>query len=184
MKTRFILHFACIGLFCLLALTATAQTPKPKLNKFSMGFQLNLFQKDFGTGLQFTSPYIVQRIAFRLRGNIQWLDYQPIGQTNTIWSPYGNVCLSIVVRQFVIPEKLSVYSEGGGILLINNSAFSSNAVGGGGFGLFGFEFNPTPRFGYHVELGGVGTGANADRGQGNPIYSNGFLVMTGMRFYF
>jgi hypothetical protein len=36
---------------------------------------------------------------------------------------------------------------------------------------------------YFIELGGVGTGANADKVTGNPIYSNGFLISVGFRGY-
>ena len=53
----------------------------------------------------------------------------------------------------------------------------------GGYGLLGFEFYPHRKGCYFIELGGVGTGATADKIPSSPIYSNGFLISTGIRFH-
>lgn len=142
-----------------------------KFNHFSFGMQLVRYQNDFGTGLHATSPFIINRIAFRLRGNLQF--YEPT------WSPYGNVTLSMVARQTVIPGKIFVYGEGGGGIIIPNSSVSVDPVYGAGFGLFGVEFTPRP-FGFYFEMGGMGTAA---RDVFNRSYSNGFIIHTGFRVY-
>ena len=49
-------------------------------------------------------------------------------------------------------------------------------------GLLGFEFLANQRLSYFVELGGMGTGAKADKTPLKPIYSNGFTASTGIRF--
>jgi hypothetical protein len=150
----------------------TAETISPKSNHFSLGFQLCQYQKDFGIGIHFTSPYIIGQMAFRLRGNVQFADPS--------WAPYGNIHLSFVNRIPVIKQKLFVYGEGGGGIIIANNSVSSSPVYGSGFGLFGVEFNPIPVLGFYFEMGGMGTPARTTTG--NP-YSNGFILNTAMRFY-
>jgi hypothetical protein len=56
----------------------------------------------------------------------------------------------------------------------------------GALGAFGFEFffSQDRNAGYFIELGGVGTGAEADAIPGDPIYANGFLANVGVRYYF
>ncbi|HEY5825345.1 MAG TPA: hypothetical protein VIT44_13315, partial [Cyclobacteriaceae bacterium] len=59
--------------------------------------------------------------------------------------------------------------------------FSSEQFVFGGYGLFGFEFFMHSSSNYFIELGGIGTGARADKIASQPIYSNGFLISTGFR---
>ena len=54
----------------------------------------------------------------------------------------------------------------------------------GGYGLFGFEFFMNSRNNYFIEIGGVGTGAVADKVANSPIYSNGLLINVGFRHQF
>jgi len=65
--------------------------------------------------------------------------------------------------------------------LIPNGIFSSASSQAGGYGLFGFEFKPIDAFGFYLEVGGLGTGAKADKLPTKPIYSNGFLTNVGFR---
>jgi hypothetical protein len=157
---------------------------KSHLNKFAFGFNLNQYQHDYGVGLNITTPYIANFLAFRLMGSLQWLQNTHRGDTVTTWSPYTNIRLGVVTRQLVITDKISIYSEGGVVLILTNPNFSSKATQFGGFGVFGFEFHPTKNWGQFIELGGIGTGAVADKAIGRPIYSNGFLIATGFRTYF
>lgn len=53
-----------------------------------------------------------------------------------------------------------------------------------GYGLFGFEFFISQNFNYHIEIGGVGTGATEDKIRNKRVYSNGLLINTGFRIYF
>ncbi len=157
---------------------------KGKRNKMAIGFNLNQYQSDFGLGLNITTPYIAHSIAFRLQGNYQWLQNIPRGDTSSIWSGYQNLRLGIVTRAFAISRKLSIYSEGGVLMLLANNKVSSAQVLWGGYGIFGVEFHPTAHWGQFFEAGGVGTGAVADKSIGRPIYSNGFIISTGFRVYF
>jgi len=172
--------------FSVNAQTKTDSSQKTSsLNHFSLGFNLNQYQHDFGVGMNLTTPYFAgSSMAIRVMGSAQWLQNIPKGDTMTTWSPYVNIRLSVVTRQFVINNKISLYSEGGVVMLIPNNQFSSQPFQFGGFGVFGFEFHPTKNWGQFIEAGGIGTGAIADKAIGRPIYSNGFLVSTGFRIHF
>ena len=37
---------------------------------------------------------------------------------------------------------------------------------------------------YFIEIGGVGSGATADKVVGNPIYANGLMINVGYRYVF
>ncbi len=97
------------------------------------------------------------------------------------WSPYTNFTLGVVGVGGTISDWARLYGEGGVLFILPNSAFSSSSVDVGGYGLFGFEFFMNPHVNYYIELGGVGSGAKADKIALNPIYSNGFLIQTGFR---
>ena len=183
-----IILFAAI----LLCTTVRAQSKPDSLthkanstqNRFAIGFNLNQYQHDFGVGANITSPYIARSIAFRLMGSAQGLQCIPKGDSLTTWAPYTNLRLSVVTRQFVLTEKISVYSEGGIVMIIPNQQFSSQPSQFGGFGVFGFEFHPGGGYSQFIEAGGIGTGSIADKAIGRPIYANGFIVSTGFRLHF
>jgi hypothetical protein len=176
MKTKQIILSCFFGIF--LSVFAFAQNDSIpiksiKANHFSVGFQLSHYQNDFGVGIHLTSPYIIQQMAFRLRGNVQF-----VGQT---WLPYGNIQLSFINRFPILKNKIYVYGEGGGGIIIANSSASHDRFYGSGFGMFGVEFTPLPFMGYYFEMGGMGTAARTTSGNS---YSNGFILNTAMRFYF
>lgn len=150
-------------------------------NSFGVGININQFQNDFGLGVHIISPYFANNsVAVRLGANLQWL--QHIDNNETTWSPYSNIQLGFRGRHQIIENKLFVYGEGGTVLILPNSAFSTKQKLFGGYGLFGFEFSYSNRLGYFIELGGMGTGAKADKIQSQPIFSNGFTASTGFRF--
>lgn len=150
------------------------------LNKTSVGFQINQHQNDFGVGLHLVSPYFAnQKAAITVSTNIQWLEH--LKSDEWTWSPYGHVKLGFRGRQPIIEDKIFVYGEGGLLLLIPNTEFSSKKSQAGGYGLFGFEFHTGCLVSFYLELGAMGTGAKADKLRGNPIYSNGFTSSVGMR---
>ena len=68
-----------------------------------------------------------------------------------------------------------------GFRLIPSNEFSSNQFEYGGYGLFGFEFFMNKCCNYFIEIGGVGTGATANKIVLQPIYSNGLLISSGFR---
>jgi len=152
-------------------------------NTPGVGIGINQLQKDFGIGLHLVSPYFANnRVAVRAGANLQWLQHMKGNETT--WSPYGSFQLGIRGRQPVIEDKIYLYGEGGSILLLPNSTFSTEKAHWGGYGLFGFEFWATPKFGYYLELGGVGTGAKANKVSAAPIYANGFTGSVGCRLHF
>jgi len=163
-------------------------TVKSNFDNWSFGLNINQFQKDFGIGLQMTTPYFGKKINASFRGayNFQYLEHLNAGN-NITWTSYRNAQLGIRFASNVVNDFFRYYGEAGGILIFPNEDFSSASSEPGLYGLFGFEFlfgqmKGTPR-GYFIELGGVGTGAKADKVVHNPIYSNGFLIGVGLRFY-
>lgn len=149
--------------------------------RFGVGFTINRFQNDFGLGVHAVSPYFAgNAVAVKLGGNFHW--FQHIDNQRTVWTLYYNIQLGCRGRLPVIDKKLFVYGEGGPVLLLPGSRLSSRQTIFGGYGLFGFEFMATERLGYLIELGGMGTGARADKVPSEPIFSNGFTASTGLRF--
>ena len=165
------------ALLCVSTINLRAQT---KTNTVSFGFNINQFQKDFGLGIDIISPYFAnKKVAVKIGGNIKWFEH--LKGSETTWTPYQNIQIGIRGRQFIIEDKLSIYGEGGSIILFPNTNFSSKSTEYGGYGLFGFEFKATDKFGYYLEMGGIGIGAKADKINNKPIYSNGFLTNVGFR---
>ena len=166
--------------FFFLLFTTGAQE-RPLNNGVGFGVQLGQYQRDFGAGLNVTSPYFAnERVGLRLRGNVLFHEH-PKGD-ETIWSGYSNAALGVIgVVGYV--GNIRLYSEGGVIGLFPSDTFSSESSHFGGYGLFGFEFFFNSGGNYFIEIGGVGTGAKADKLAGKPIFSNGLLIGTGFRFH-
>ena len=149
--------------------------------KLGFGFQLGQYQDNFGLGVNFTSPYFLyQHIALRVRGNVMWNEY--VGPDGTTWSDYSNLSIGVVSVAGEVGSFMRLYGEGGFLMIFPNTDFSSTSLETGGYGLFGFEFFFYPKGNYFIEIGGVGTGAKADKIATNPIYSNGLLINAGFRF--
>lgn len=166
-----------LTIFTAFTCNAVAQT---KTNKLEMGFSVNQFHQDFGLGIHLISPYFLHsKVAVKAGASLQWFEHY--NGIETTWTPYQNFQLGLRSRNTIIQNKMYIYGEGGLILLLPNSDFSSRNLEFGGYGLFGFEFKPSPKFAYFVEIGGVGTGANADIIIDKPIYSNGLLINVGFR---
>lgn len=177
MKTKLII---CCGLLAA-SLSLKAQTPSINTG---MGFGMNLvqYQKDFGMGINLTSPLFANKgMGVRLRGNMMY--HEHVMDSTTTWSPYGNLSLGMVGIAGHISDRIRLYGEGGVIAVFPSSNFSSQSLNIGGYGTFGFEFFFYHAGNYFIELGGVGTGAKADKIATKPIYSNGFSISTGFRFY-
>lgn len=146
-------------------------------NKLEIGFNISQYQKDFGIGLHVISPYFIKEtVAIKAGTNIQWFE--------NFKGTYQNIQLGMRGRSVIVTHNISIYGEGGVFIILPNSDFSSQSFVLGGYGLFGFEFKIVPRFAYFIELGGVGTGATADKIASKPIYSNGFLTNVGLKIGF
>jgi hypothetical protein len=170
-----------LSIITLFAFITTVNAQDNPVNKgWGFGFQLNQYQRDFGMGLTATSPFIVHNsLALRARGNFMFYEHPEHGTTT--WTPYSNASLGVVGVGGYIANFMRLYGEGGVIFLFPAADFSSESFQIGGYGLFGFEFFMTPMTNYFVEIGGVGTGAVADKVENEPIYSNGLLISTGFR---
>lgn len=166
-----------ILLFCI----HTIKAQEKAINKgLGFGFQLSQFQRDFGVGLNITSPYFAkEKIAVRLKGNLMY--NENVQKSVTTWTPYTNLSLGLVGVSGKIGEYIRLYGEGGILGLIPSDKFSSNKFEIGGYGLFGFEFFMKKNCNYFIEIGGVGTGATEDKIVLQPIYSNGLLISSGFR---
>ncbi len=152
-------------------------------NKFGVGFQLAQYQKDFGFGLNISSPYFAKnKLAIRARINLMY--NENIQNNETAWSPYSNVSLGLIGVSGKIGNYIRLYGEGGLIGLFPSKEFSSDNFVLGGYGLFGFEFYMSSSSNYFIEIGGIGTGARADKILYKPIYSNGLSISTGFRIHF
>jgi hypothetical protein len=152
-------------------------------DKPQIGFQISQYQKDFGIGLHVISPYFMRKtVALKAGTNIQWFEHSK--GTETTWTTYQNIQLGMRGRSHEVTHNISIYGEGGAFFILPNSDFSSESLNFGGYGLFGFEFKICPTFGYFIELGGVGSGAAADKIAGKPIYSNGLFTNVGLRIAF
>lgn len=162
------------------AKVAQAQTNS---NKIQIGSNISQYQKDFGIGLHVISPYFMRgAVAIKAGTNMQW--FENSNGTKTTWTTYQNIQLGLRWRSKPVTQNIWVYGEGGPFIILPNSDFSSKGSALGGYGLFGFEFKLGPGFGYFIELGGVGTGATADKIADKPIYSNGFFTNVGIRIGF
>lgn len=153
-------------------------------NSIALGYHLTQNQQDFGIGLDVTSPYFAaEKVAIRLKGNLMWNQHLT-DENITVWSPYSNVSLGVVGVGGEIAHMIRLYGEGGMVLLFPSKNVSGKTIVSGGYGLFGFEFLVGTKVNYHIEIGGIGTGAVADKVAGKPVYSNGMLINTGFRVYF
>ena len=76
-----------ILVFCINTMSAQ-ETP---INRgLGLGFQLSQYQRDFGVGLNFTSPYFAkEKIAVRLKGNLMF--NENVQNSITKWTPYTNI---------------------------------------------------------------------------------------------
>lgn len=171
-------------IFMLGVFIANAHAQEENFSKnLGIGGQLTQHQQDFGLGLHLTSPYFANdKIALRLRGNLVW--NQHLEDNETTWSPYSNVSFGLTSVSCETGNFIRLYGEGGIMLLFPSDNFSSESSVLGGYGLFGFEFFLNKQSNYFIEIGGVGTGATADKVAEKPIYSNGLLINVGFRYIF
>jgi len=168
------------GVLSLLVMMSAPLFAQEAPNRVAVGFNLSQYQKDFGAGLHFISPYFANgKAAVKAGVNLQW--FENSDGTRTTWTTYQNIQLGMRSRMNVVENKVFVYGEGGLLTILPSDAFSTKSVVIGGFALFGFEFKTAPNFSYFIEMGSIGTGARADKITGEPIYSNGFVTNVGFR---
>jgi len=152
-------------------------------NGFAFGFSLSQHQKDFGFDINATSPFFINDVvAIRLRSKLMF--YEHVENEETVWTPYSNVSFGVISSKTNLGGIVNLYSEGGVLGIFPSEKFSSEGFVFGGYGLFGFEFLIDESKNYFLEIGGIGTGAKANKIENIPIYSNGFLINVGFRIIF
>lgn len=179
-------HLSMKKLFLILVLLCMAERPYAQTENINtghgIGFQLNQYQNDFGFGLQYMTPLFFNSIGVRAKYNLMF--HEHVKDSMMTWTPYSNLSLGLIGFSGMVSERIRLYGEGGLLLILPSSAFSTSAFDLGGYGLFGFEFFTTNSFNYFIEIGGVGSGAVADKLTYQPIYSNGLSITTGFRIIF
>ena len=163
-------------------------SPQNKSSHIALGIQMSSFGQDFGWGLHLTSPYFAkERLAVRLSAQYQYYEHVDTSK-NTVWSPYWAFDLGLVSASAVLLDFLRLYSHTGAIVALPNAQFSSKVVAFGAFSKLGIELmfssNQKAWGSYFIEGGWVGIFSAADKLPNAPIYGNGFLASTGVRFYF
>lgn len=177
MKSKLVL--ICAMVFFSTGLKAQESTLNTGLG---FGFQLVQYQDDFGIGFNVVSPYFLKkRVGVRLKANLMYNENVVDGLST--WIPYSNVSLGVIGVGGYVNDRIRLYGEGGMIGIIPSPEFSSSDLDFGGYGVFGFEFFFGNMGNYFVEVGGMGTGAVADKIATQPIYSNGMSLSTGFRFF-
>lgn len=149
---------------------------------FGFGMQLNKHQDDFGLGLNLTSPFFLyDRMAVRIRGNIMFNEHTENNLATL--TPYSNFSIGFIGVGGKVGDYIRLYGEGGVILLLPSDNFSTEDYVWGGYGHIGFEFFMSNFNNYFIEIGHVGTGAKQEKIATQPLYSNGMMINTGLRFY-
>lgn len=181
---RGVLNLTGIFWLTIFAFCASAQNRYQKApSGFSLGIHLNLLPRDFGVGMNITSPYFVNsKIAARVSTNYQWFQTANISGSPK-WALYNNVRAGFIGVTGFIGKSIRVYGEGGLVVIIPNTD-ASDKITSGGYGQLGFEFFLVQRTNsFFIEIGGIGTGAMAEKLNGAPMYSNGLLTGIGFRLY-
>jgi hypothetical protein len=163
---------------------AHREEPADTHQGFSFGIELNSFAQDFGFGGRITSPNLAHFIRLSAGGGVAWFpNALPIGPNpQDTWDAYyyGRLTIELTGPQL---GPVRTYAFAGAILLGVPKELSSTEIDIGGIGGFGFEFLISRLSSYYVELGALGTGAQADQLVDSPIFANGFLISVGSRFY-
>jgi hypothetical protein len=147
----------------------------------SFGGVVSQVQNDFGFGLEMVSPRFLRgSFAVAATGKLNYV-------AGADWERYGYGTLSLMAGITSPTPTTNLYGKAGIVGVIPSDDVARDYdVGLGALGAFGFEFffSEERNGSYFIELGGVGTGAEADAMAGEPIYANGFLANVGVRYYF
>lgn len=166
----------------LMAVSAAATAVDNEAERVGASFSgiVSQVQNDFGFGFELVSPrFLGNAFAISATGKLNYV-------SSADWEPYGFAALSVLAGITSPTPTSNLYGKAGVVAIMPGDAVATDAVALGALGAFGFEFFFTQRRrgSYFIELGGVGTGAEADAISGSPIYANGFLANVGVRYYF
>lgn len=171
----------CSSVTFSMAQEAVAQ--KPPARSMAVGCNINSYGGNFGVGVNVTSPLFLHGYAaVRASENYQWLDHIDATGNHT-WTGYHVLKLGAVGIGGTLHDIIRLYGEGGVTAVLPDASMSKESAVIGGYGLFGFEFMVRHNLVYFIELGGIGTGATAEKLPQKPIYTNGFMASAGLRVH-
>ena len=156
---------------------------------WTVGYSIQRYQDDFGTGLLAATPtFLGDSLRVTLGGGLGWYPHATNDDGDQDWAPYGDVRLVLEGGHRAPGTQVRTYGFAGPVLFITPSRLSDERVSIGGTGGFGFEYYFMSEKGdgpvsYFTELGGIGTNTRADRLPGRPLIANGFAVTAGFRFH-
>lgn len=173
-----------LALLCLMYQFAMAE----KGNNLSLSYEIGRLDNDFYIGGTVTSPYFIYNaVAVKAGGGLVFRPGVLDGQSSEEWYTYALVKFGLVGAN-LINDYIRTYGEGGILFAFPNEQFSSEEYQFGGYGLWGFEFFMNgitdSWISYYIEIGGIGTGAIANRMITDPLYLNGFFTQVGVKIYF
>lgn len=178
-----------VGLFLVLLTSVLwSQKQENNTNHFSVGFKLQQVKNDFGFGAELTSPFFLKnRMAVRANYSLSYFEHYSAEAAGNVWSPYSVFRLGFVGVGGRPAPFLRLYGEGGFLLGLPDGNFATQNNFFGAYGHFGFEFfmseSAAEHTSYYIELGGTGSGSEANTNTVKTNFYNGFTMATGFRFY-
>lgn len=166
-----------LAILLILILVASLGAQERRRYGASAGMVLNEYADDFGIGIQLSSPFIFDVLAFRLTGTMQFSRVAD-------WVPWWTAQAGLTGSGKIVAGFARFYGEGGAVLAFPDSSMSSADYGWGGYGVFGFEFftGVESPVSYYLEVGATGSGLRADLAGGSLIL-NGLRIQVGFRGY-
>jgi hypothetical protein len=177
MKRTFFFASAALSLALLSPLKSQGQ------RILGIGISMNQSVLDYGMGINLTSPLIAHSFQFRLSANIQGLQGVPANTDRTRVLGYQNIRLGVIGKPKYVSDRIIIYGEGGPGVLINNSKVTSKKMNLLGYGVIGGEYLLREKLWMFLEGGGIGSGAEADKLIGKPMYATGLFFGMGLRLH-
>jgi hypothetical protein len=170
-----------IKLFILLSLSSPmlhAQNSTEFNEKWSLGYQLNEIENNFGYGVHLQTPLLFHNASLKWRINRQYFSLIDTNDQSEDWLPYYNSMLSMVFYG-ENHGNIQAYSESGFALTIPPSEFNDRAVGLKGFGLFGMRVFLNSSFAFFFEAGGIGGSGSGNYNSISYNIDSGFFFSSG-----
>jgi hypothetical protein len=157
----------------------------------AVGFAIHRYQDDFGLGLRLSSPAFLHVLRVTGAGGVAWYPHGIASDGTSTWDTlyYGSLRVETGPPFFGATGAVRPYGFGGVIALFPPSSLSTTSVYFGGLGGFGLEARFMDGRGgegpvtYFFEVGGIGTGAKANKLPSGDSVASGFLIEAGLRFY-
>jgi hypothetical protein len=152
----------------------------------AIGWDISSFSNNYGIGVRLESPNFANgRVRVQFGADFAWVQGVKIESSTTTWAPYTLLRLGVVRINRIGDLPLRFYGGGGAAVILPTNEVSDEGAKWGGYGVTGLELlmPANGRSAWFAELGGMGTGAQADKLANKPIYANGFIIGWGFRYY-